>query len=104
MSSIEVTLVIPTFNAEKTIYMCLESIFLSDFPKDRLEVIVVDNNSTDESTLIAQQFDVKLISEKRQGRTLLVIQGLRRQRVSMWDFSTQTLPLIKHGSQKWLQF
>jgi GT2 family glycosyltransferase len=42
-----VTLVIPAFNAGDTLADCLASVRALDYPADRLEVIVVDNGSSD---------------------------------------------------------
>jgi hypothetical protein len=44
-----VSAVIPNWNGKNQIVQCLRSITLLDYPKDRLEVIVVDNGSTDGS-------------------------------------------------------
>ncbi len=57
---------IPTFNAEKTIALCLKSIFESDF-KD-FEVIVIDDVSNDKTTEIVTNFPCRLIKlDKNQG-------------------------------------
>jgi len=54
------SLIIPTFNEEKHIRSCLESIFENDLPASEYEVIVVDNGSTDSTRDIVKQFDVSL--------------------------------------------
>ncbi|MDD5449026.1 MAG: glycosyltransferase family 2 protein [Candidatus Omnitrophica bacterium] len=38
---------IPTLNAENTIGRCLESIFLQDYPKDKIEIVIADGGSID---------------------------------------------------------
>jgi GT2 family glycosyltransferase len=43
------SIVIPNFNGEEILGECLSSIRMNDYPKDRYEVIVVDNASTDGS-------------------------------------------------------
>jgi len=58
-------MVIPAYNEASTITACLEAIFSQEHPFD--EVIIVDNNSTDETVKMAREFDVKVITEKRQG-------------------------------------
>src|ERR1700674_773104 len=42
-----VTVVVPCRNEEKHIARCLESILANDYPKDRLEILVVDGMSED---------------------------------------------------------
>jgi glycosyltransferase involved in cell wall biosynthesis len=64
--SLTLTIVIPVFNEQNHLKTCLEAIAAQTVIPD--EVIVVDNNSTDDSRRVAKQFPfVKLISEKRQG-------------------------------------
>ena len=43
-----------TYNEEKRIEGSLTSIFNQDYPKDKLEVIVVDDNSSDKTLDIAR--------------------------------------------------
>jgi len=57
-----------TYNEEKNIKECLESIFSQNYPKDKLEVILVDDKSTDRTIKIAKKFPVKILySGKREG-------------------------------------
>ena len=51
-----VTAIIPCRNEEKHIGPCLESIIGNDYPKGRLEVLVVDGLSDDSSRQIAQRY------------------------------------------------
>ncbi|HUA12958.1 MAG TPA: glycosyltransferase family A protein [Candidatus Sulfotelmatobacter sp.] len=62
----KISIVIPVYNEEDTLRECLEAVALLRPRAD--EVIVVDNNSTDETYEIASSFDfVKLLREDRQG-------------------------------------
>ena len=65
----KISVIIPCYNAQSTIKTCLEAIFNANYPKDSLEVLVVDNNSKDDSLLIAENFPVKIIKESTQGRS-----------------------------------
>jgi glycosyltransferase involved in cell wall biosynthesis len=56
-----VSIVIPTFNSAGTLNMCLKSIFAQDHPPDRLEVIIADGGSTDETLKIAERYPVKIL-------------------------------------------
>ena len=61
-----VSLVIPAYNEESHLAACLESIARQTIPP--LEVIVVDNNSTDQTAAIAARYPfVTLLRESRQG-------------------------------------
>lgn len=66
-----ISVVIPAYNAEKTLRQCLESV-LNQTTKD-YELIVVDNNSTDKTKDIIREFQkkdtkVKYIFEAKRGR------------------------------------
>jgi cellulose synthase/poly-beta-1,6-N-acetylglucosamine synthase-like glycosyltransferase len=59
-----VSIIIPCYNAENSIGECLESVINLFYPKDKLEIIVVDNNSTDRSRDIIRSFPVIMLEEK----------------------------------------
>lgn len=56
-----ITISIPTYNEEENIGHCLDSIFSQDYPKNLLEVFVVDNYSKDRTIAIAKQYPVSII-------------------------------------------
>ena len=61
----KISVIIPARNEENNIGALLRSINDQTYPKDLFEVIVIDDNSTDKTVEIAQQFPfVKLISLK----------------------------------------
>lgn len=56
-----VSVVMPAHNEEKYIGECLSSLINQDYPKDRYEIIVVDNKSTDRTSEIAKSFGATVI-------------------------------------------
>ena len=58
-----VSVIITTKNEEKNIENCLLSVTDQEFPKDRLEIIVVDNNSSDATKKIAAQYSDKVFDK-----------------------------------------
>jgi cellulose synthase/poly-beta-1,6-N-acetylglucosamine synthase-like glycosyltransferase len=50
------SIIVPTKNEEKVIGRCLEGIWNIDYPRDKLDVIVVDGNSTDMTSNICSEF------------------------------------------------
>ena len=64
----KVSIVVPVYNGEKTLSLCLDSLMNLDFPRDDLEIIVVDNNSTDTTKDIISRYPVKYVFERKKGR------------------------------------
>jgi len=61
-SPYKVTVIVATLNSEQTIDECLKAILELDYPKDFLEVIVVDGCSKDATVKIAEKHPVKVVS------------------------------------------
>ncbi|HZI22531.1 MAG TPA: glycosyltransferase family 2 protein [Gemmatimonadales bacterium] len=51
-----VSVIVPCRNEERYIARCLESIFATDHPRDRFEVLVVDGHSEDRTRAIVAEF------------------------------------------------
>lgn len=62
-----VSIVIPCLNEEERLGACLDSIFSQDYTRDRYEVIVSDNGSTDRSPGIAREKGAVVVEAKRRG-------------------------------------
>ncbi|HYH36312.1 MAG TPA: glycosyltransferase family A protein, partial [Candidatus Saccharimonadales bacterium] len=63
---LRVSIVIPVYNEAARLALCLEAIAGQTVVPH--EVIVVDNNSTDDTRLVASRFDfVEILHEPRQG-------------------------------------
>lgn len=45
----QITLIIPVYNSAQTLYACLDSVRLSDYPVSQIEILLVNNKSTDDS-------------------------------------------------------
>jgi glycosyltransferase involved in cell wall biosynthesis len=62
-----ISIIVPAYNEEKLIGLCLSSLENQDFNKRDYEVIVINNASTDNTTQIVQKFGVKLVNEPKKG-------------------------------------
>ena len=59
-NTVKVSIIVTTKNEEKNIANCLNSIRSQTYPQDKIEIIVVDNNSTDSTVEIARRFTDKI--------------------------------------------
>src|SRR3989344_2152428 len=79
----KVSIIFPNYNGGNEPLECLESIRKLNYPKDKIEVIVIDNNSTDGSDLkIKEKFkEVHLVKNKKNlGFAKAINQGIKRAR------------------------
>ena len=60
-----ISFIIPTYNADDTLEDCLTSVFSQDYPRDKIEVLVVDGGSKDRTLEQAGQFPVKVVFNKK---------------------------------------
>jgi len=57
-----ISIVVPTYNEEKNIDRCLKALTNQSIPRDQIEIIVVDGDSTDQTREIAAEYaDVVMI-------------------------------------------
>lgn len=60
-----ISIIIATFNSAQTLSSVLESIKNQTFPKSKMEVLIVDGGSTDETLKIAKKYHSKIIHNPR---------------------------------------
>lgn len=63
-----ISIIVPFYNEEKYIRQCVESLINQDFDRNQYELIFVDNNSSDGSRAIVEEYrDVALLTEMETG-------------------------------------
>ncbi|WP_051199295.1 glycosyltransferase [Butyrivibrio fibrisolvens] len=66
-SEIDISVIMPTYNSEKTIEASLKSIRDQKYDQKRVEILVIDGGSNDQTIFIAEKYNARiLINEKRQ--------------------------------------
>jgi len=64
MMSVDVTVVIPTLNSEKTLESCLASVMSQQWGRGKLEVIVADGGSEDRTLDIARRYGAIVVANR----------------------------------------
>ncbi len=84
MSSNNVSVIIVTYNSEKQVKNCLESIFSSKTKKRKVEIIIIDNNSKDKTLKIVKTYfdkKVNIVHNKTNlGFAKAVNQGIKKSK------------------------
>lgn len=64
-----VSVIVPAFNAEATINECVRSLLELRYPRDKLELVVVDNDSRDGTPRALKEYDgrIVLMHERKRG-------------------------------------
>ncbi|RZJ34853.1 MAG: glycosyltransferase family 2 protein [Flavobacterium sp.] len=68
----KLSVVIPVYNVEKTLRKCIDSVLQNGLADDEYEIIIIDDESPDNSIEIAREFElahsnVRLISQRNKG-------------------------------------
>ena len=65
MTTPKISVIIPVYNGEKYLAQCIENILCQSYKN--LEIIVVNDGSTDKSAEIAKKYPVKLLNQEKSG-------------------------------------
>lgn len=87
-----------TYNEEKNIFGCLSSIFNQEYPKEKLEVILVDDNSNDRTLEIARKFPVKIFHNGKHDGDLSATIGFKH---ATGDFYTAIGADMRFRGKNW---
>ena len=58
MDKVFVSVIIPTYNRSELIGITLDSLMNQSYPRDRYEILVVDNNSNDKTAEVVKNWEV----------------------------------------------
>lgn len=94
-----ISIVIPTRNSSNTLPRCLDSIIKQKYPKEKIEIMIIDAFSTDETIEIAKRYGCRIIFNSRIAGEAGKVLGLEKAEGEMILFvdSDNVLP-----SQEWL--
>jgi len=83
-----VTVVVPTYNEAGLIRRKLDSIASQDYPRELMEVIVVDSASTDGTPNIVREW----VGSRRDTKVVLIEEGARRGMVHALNYALRFVP------------
>lgn len=83
-----ISIVIPAYNAEKTIASTLKALLNQTYPKNQYEIIVVNDGSTDNTKAVVKKFKkVKLIEQSHKGPAAARNLGVKHSKGSIILFT-----------------
>jgi glycosyltransferase involved in cell wall biosynthesis len=74
----KVSVIVPVYNAEKTLAECINSLLELNYPKDNLELIFINNASTDRTKNVLDRYSKEIITlyERKRGPAAARNKGL----------------------------
>jgi glycosyltransferase AglE len=91
-----VSVIVPVYNDPDRVVRCLRALTHQTYPKDRYEVIVIDNGSTDATTEAVARQPVKLLVEARVRSSYAArnrgLQGARGEVIAFTDADCEPVP------------
>ncbi len=82
----KISFIIATYFGEKTLKECLTNIYSQNYPKDKIEVIIVDGGSKDKTLEIAKKFPVKIILNPKKWNDGVGMGKSQGGRIAKGDF------------------
>ena len=82
----KLSIILPTYNNERTIEECLESIFSQNFSKKEFEVLFIDGGSSDKTLRIAKKYPVKIIKNPYRVEEKARIIGIKKAKGEILAF------------------
>jgi len=76
-----ITFLIPAFNESKNIKKCINSVLNLNYPKEKIDIIVINDGSTDRTKKICEEFEmkglIKLVNQKNSGKASALNRALK---------------------------
>lgn len=99
-TEIDISVIVPFYNAGKYIEKCAEALLAQSYPPTRYEIIMVDNNSTDRSVDLLRKYPrIKVLSQRKQGSYAARNQGVAAAKGDILAFTDADCV----SSPDWLQ-
>lgn len=90
----KISVIVPTYNRANILPMCLDSLIKQEYPKSDFEIIIVDNNSKDNTKNVCEDYiknysniSLTYILEKRQGLVYARHTGAKKAKYEILSFT-----------------
>jgi cellulose synthase/poly-beta-1,6-N-acetylglucosamine synthase-like glycosyltransferase len=83
----QLTIIVPVYNEQELISQCIDSLHAQTLDKNRYEIIVIDNNSTDLTSQIVRQKGVRVEKELRKGYVHAIRKGVEVSNTELIAFT-----------------
>ncbi len=79
------SVIVPAFNEGNNIRHCIESVLAADYPKERLEIIIVDDGSQDNTHMVAKELEkkdgrIRAFTKPNEGKAAALNYGISKAR------------------------
>lgn len=82
------SVIVPVYNTGRSLQRCIEALQLLDYPKEDYEILMIDNNSTDNSSeILTAAKGIHVMHESKQGSYAARNHALREARGSLLAFT-----------------
>ena len=84
---LSVTVAVPAYNEEKTLAKTVSSLLSLDYPKDKLDIIVIDDGSTDNTYNIARDIkaeNLRVFTKKKEGKAAALNFALKKCKTELF--------------------
>lgn len=81
-----ISIIVPVYNEENNIRFLIKRLLNLNFPKDKYEIIVVDNNSKDDTPEIIKKYKVIYLNEKKQSSYATRNRGAKKAKGNILAF------------------
>ncbi|MBI5873494.1 MAG: glycosyltransferase [Candidatus Omnitrophica bacterium] len=104
----DISIIVPSYNRKERLKQCLGSIFLQDFPKDKFEVIVIDDGSTDGTKdmlegMSRERKNFRYFSQSRRGPATARNLGMKHSRSEIVGFTDNDCILAKDWARRMVE-
>lgn len=85
-----ISILIPCYNEESKIGQCIDSLVASDYQKDKMEILVLDDGSKDRTIEVANkkskeypEMDIRVLKLKHEGKSATMNKGVKRAKYNL---------------------